>query len=614
MRQLMIATPVVAFFWSGVLMGSAVLCSDSAASAADRLMRVDPREVKIGGEIGRRIDLTVQHNLLKLNVEEDFLQPFRAPKSRGGFTGLGMLLDATVRLAAYSGDPSVLDLKQRLVTAIVKMQEADGYIGMMAPDRRLWALWDIHEMGYLIYGLTADYQFFLERPALDAARKLADYLLARWSAEPQRQVGGEITTHMAVTGLERSLLSLSAASGDRRYGDFCTGQRKLREWDLDMVRGRWGRIEGHAYAYLAHALAQLQLYRAEPDERLQRTTRRAMDFLTRRDGLVISGTCGDHECWHNTQSGSTNLGETCATAYLLRVLDDLIRLEGDSRWGDLMERAILNALFAAQSPDGRRIRYYTPFECSRVYYPQDGYCCPNNYRRIISELPTLVYYRAPRELTINLYTSSSFKVDLGSRVSVRVQQTTDYPSSGKVHLKVDLSQPAEFSLRLRIPRWCQKARITLGGQPVEGPVRSGMYHAITRKWQSGDRVELEMPMPIRFVRGRQSQVGRVAVMRGPMVFCLGRQQNPNLGAFEPRLITIDPSSLGKLTPDDSVRPGGMACRVQAWKPGAWYPSAKPELLLMLTEFADPSAECAYFHVPNPNAREFTDDELVERVP
>ena len=138
-----------------------------------------------------------------------------------------------------------------------------------------------------------------------------------------------------------------------------------------------------------------------------------MDFLTRHEGLVISGTCGDHECWHDTQSGTTNLGETCATAYLIRVWDDLVRLEGDSRWGDLMERAVFNALFAAQSPDGRHIRYYTPFECSRVYFPQDSYCCPNNYRRIISELPTMIYYQAPRELTVNLYTASTVKADLG---------------------------------------------------------------------------------------------------------------------------------------------------------------------------------------------------------
>jgi hypothetical protein len=75
-----------------------------------------------------------------------------------------------------------------------------------------------------------------------------------------------------------------------------------------------------------------------------------------------------------------------------------------------------------------------------------------------------------------------------------------------------------------------------------------------------------------------------------------------------------PSSLSGPARDDSVRPGGLACRVQAWKPGAWYPSARPELRLVLTEFADPSAECAYFHVPDANAKDFGDDELAERDP
>ena len=601
-------------FWAVVLMELVVCCTGSATSAADRLMRVDPRQLKVGGEIGRRIDVTVKNNLLKLKIDEDFLRPFRQRTANDGFTGLGMLLDATVRLAAYTGDPQVLDLKRRLVRETIKTQEADGYIGMMAPAHRMWALWDIHEMDYLIYGLTSDYQFFHERSSLDAARKLADYIVARWTAEPQHEVGGEITTHMAVTGLERTLLTLAAVSGDHRYSDFCIGQRKLREWNLDIVRGRWGRIEGHAYAYLAHVLAQLQLYRAEPDDRLLRTAQRAMDFLTRHDGLVVSGACGDHECWHDTQSGTTNLGETCATAYLLRTLDDLLRLEGDRRYGDLMERSIFNTLFAAQSPDGRQIRYYTPFECSRVYFPGDTYCCPNNYRRIISELPTMIYYRTPHELTVNLFTASTAKVDLGSGLSVNIRQETDYPSSGKVLLKVDPSQPAEFSLRLRIPRWCQSSQIAVNGQPVQEPVHTGTYCAISRKWQAGDRVELHMPMPLRFVRGRQSQLGRVAVMRGPVLFCLNRERNKDVGTADLRLITVVPSSLKGPIRDDSVRPGGMACAVQAWKPGTWYPSAKPELRLVLTEFADPSGEFAYFHVPDPNAREFVDDELAERVP
>jgi hypothetical protein len=103
-------------------------------------------------------------------------------------------------------------------------------------------------------------------------------------------------------------------------------------------------------------------------------------------------------------------------------------------------------------------------------------------------------------------------------------------------------------------------------------------------------------------------------MRGPVVFCLSRERNKDLGNIDPRLITIVPSSLRGPTRDDSVRPGGMACTGEAWKPGAWYPSAKPELRLVLTEFADPSGELVYFHVPDPNAKEFSDDELAERAP
>jgi len=600
----------VALLTAAVLVAavSTLLCRP--ACAADRFARLGPRDVKVGGEIGRRIDVTVQNNLLQLKADSDFLKPFQDRKMTDGFIGLGMLIDATVRLAAYTDDPKVLALKKHLVRETIKTQEPDGYIGLMVPKSRMWKLWDIHEMGYLVYGLTSDWQFFQEKESLAAARKLADYIIARWTAEPQGDPSeGGITAHMAVTGLERTLLTLSAATADRRYREFCLGPRKLRQWDLDIVRGRWGKIEGHAYAYLAHCLAQLQWYRIESDERLLGQTRRAMDFLSKRDGLVITGACGDHECWHDTQSGTTNLGETCATAYLLRTLDDLLRLEGDSRCGDMMERAILNALFAAQSPDGRRIRYYAPFECSRAYFPGDTYCCPNNYRRIVSDLPGMIYYREQNGLAVNLYTASSVKADLAEGVSLAVRQETDYPSSGRVTLRLDPSKPAEFPLRLRIPRWCQGAKIAVNGQPVQEAIRSGSFFTIQRTWQPGDRVEMELPMPWRLVKGRRSQVGRVAVMRGPMVFTLGLDYNKELGALEPRLLTVSPSSLEGPVKDESVRPGGLACRIQAWKPGAWYPSAKLDLRLVLTEFADPAGEASYFHVPNPNAKEFVEDEL-----
>ena len=135
-----------------------------------------------------------------------------------------------------------------------------------------------------------------------------------------------------------------------------TELRRLPEWKPRIVRGRYEQIEGHAYAYCCRCVAQLCLHRLQPDQRLLRPAHDVIDFLLRQNGLVITGTAGDHECWHDTQEGTVNLGETCTTAYLIRMWDELLRMEGESIYGDLMERAIYNALFAAQSPDGRGIR------------------------------------------------------------------------------------------------------------------------------------------------------------------------------------------------------------------------------------------------------------------
>ena len=237
-----------------------------------------------------------------------------------------------------------------------------------------------------------------------------------------------------------------------------------------------------------------------------------------------------------------------------------------------------------------------------------------------------------------------------------VRQETDYPTSGKVLLTLEpsaaagkvvgrgpdgqagakvpaggqelqssgrqagttKSRPAsgayQFALRLRIPAWCREAKVEVNGEAATGPVRPGTFYAISRAWRPGDRVELEMPMPLRLVRGRQSQVGRVAVMRGPMLFGLGRERNPAVAQTELRLMTVDPESLEGPMADHGVRPGGMACRIRAWKPAGWYPHANPEYRLTLTEFADPAVELVYFHVPNPSAKEFCDDELTDVPP
>jgi DUF1680 family protein len=355
------------------------------------------------------------------------------------------------------------------------------------------------------------------------------------------------------------------------------------------------------YAYLTRCLGQLELYRLQPHEKILRSTRRAVQFLTAGDGACITGGAGQWEIWTNDQDGRGALGETCATAYQLRVYDSLLRLEGKSRYGDLMERTIYNALFAAQSLDGRRIRYYTALEGPREYFEQDNFCCPGNFRRIMAELPTMVYYRTNGAgLAVNLYTPSEASFRLHDDVSLKIRQETDFPTSGKVVICVDPSKPEKFPLQLRIPRWCGKATVAINRQPAEKPAVPGEFLSIDRQWNAGDRVTLDMSMPWRYVLGRKRQAGRAAVMRGPVVFCLNPAQNGSLAkqdAADLCGLMLHPNTLKDSSGGDSVRPGGVACTVDVGIAG-YEMGIKTNLSLRLTEFPDPDGKCAYFRMPD----------------
>lgn len=579
--------------------------------AAEELIPLEIGRVKVGGEIGRRIDITINNNALVLDVDKDFLLPFQQRNRQSGYIGLGKFIDCLVRFAAYSHDEKVLDLKRHIVAETIKTQEANGYIGIFVPDRRMWHLWDIHEMGYLVLGLTTDYRYFKERPSLEAAKKLADYIIKRWSADPDRQTEGWISTYVATTGLEESMLALFAQTQDKRYLDFCIHHRKLPEWNTPIIEGRWGNLEGHAYYHLCHCLAQLRLHEIQPDLSLLPQSQKTFDFMVRQNGLLIPGLCGYQECWHTNQQGFYKLGETCSTAYLIRWLDTLLRIQGDSIYGDIMERSIYNGLFAAQSPDGRRLRYYAPFEGPREYFAGDTYCCPCNFRRIIAELPGMIYYRRNRGLAVNLYTKSSTELNLREGLSLEVRQTTDYPNSGDVVIDLKPSKPARFPLHLRIPRWCKTATIAINEETTEMMTQGGAFFTITRTWKAGDRVKLSMPMSLRLIKGRQSQAGHVAVMRGPMLFCFNPERQDNFDPDIMRLMWLNPDSLKLSGQDDSIRPNGMTCQALFWPPTNYNATAKATIKLTLTEYPDPGCQAMYFLIPNPRDDVLVDDELVE---
>ena len=555
---------------------------------------IDPARVSLGGEMGRRIDLTIHKNLFALNIDNDFLKPFHEKKSAlFDYIGLGKLLDATVNFAYYTRDPKVIELKNHLLKDLLSTQLDDGYIGTFPAGFRLRDIFDEHEIAYVIHALVDDYRRFHDRASLDAAQKLADYVVKNYKTA----VAARDPNLVCTIDVERAFILLSAAAGNPHYRDYILERDGLRRWNLpiDLVNaGQYSSGEGHAYAYMNRCLAQLDLYREQPGEKLLGQSRRLINYLTKDNGLMITGTCGLTERFRNDQETQGDIGETCATAYLIRLMHYLLQLQDDTLSADIMERAIYNALFAAQSPDGRHLRYYTAIDGPRKYFDRDTYCCPNNWRRVVAELPEMVYYRsADSGVLVNLYTPSSANIPIADDLYVQVRQETDYPSSGKVVIRVDPSRAADLPLRLRIPRWCASATVSVNGEPLADSPLRGTYCTIQRRWDTGDSVELNMPITWRMVQGRKLQTGKVAVMRGPLVFCLSRVRNPYLENMDLRQFKLDPASFGEPVANNTIRPNGIACQIRAWGPNA-DPAAPPDLRLLLTEFPDPTGEVTYF--------------------
>jgi DUF1680 family protein len=446
----------------------------------------------------------------------------------------------------------------------------------------------------------SNYRLFEEKESLESAKRASKYLINSWDPiNSEWEKSTRVGLHVGITGVHRTMLTLYEITRDQVYLDFCVNKLKIQEWNPGIVIGRKNLIYGHVYAYLAASLAQIELFRIVGNENLIEPAKVALDFISTGNGMVISGGVGQVEIWTNDQDGRGELGETCATAYQIRIYDNLLRISGEPIFGDLIERTIYNALFGAQSPDGRQLRYFTPLEGNRKYHNTDTYCCPNNYRRIIAELPLLVYYHAANTLIINQYVESTANINMVG-FSLNVRQETDYPNSGKVTFHVSPTLPSHFRVKLRIPGWCQTGNIRINKKLASEISKSMGYFEINRLWTDGDTIEMNMEMDWRLVRGVQKQAGRVAVMRGPLVFCLNPEQNgqfagldgADLGKF-----VIDYESIEKEPiADRSVRPDGIACHLKAGNKEFGMGNTR-NLSLVLTEFPDPSCKCTYFKTP-----------------
>ncbi|WP_303424317.1 glycoside hydrolase family 127 protein, partial [uncultured Muribaculum sp.] len=449
-----------------------------------------------------------------------------------------------------------------VLVIVAAAQEPDGYLytsrTMNPKHPHEWAgskRWEMvedlsHEfynLGHMVEGAIAHYQATGKRNFLDIAIKYADCVCREIGDNPGQVV--RVPGHQIA---EMALAKLYLVTGDKKYLD-------QAKFFLDK-RGYTTRTDEYSQAHKPVV---------EQDEAVGHAVRAAYMYAGMADVAALTGDSAYinaiDKIWDNIVGkkyyitggiGATSNGEafgknyelpnmsayceTCAAIGNVYVNYRLFLLHGDSKYYDVLERTLYNGLISGVSLDGGGFFYPNPLESIGQHQRQPWFgcaCCPSNICRFIPSLPGYIYAVKDRDVYVNLFMSNTADLDVAGKKLV-LSQSTRYPWNGDVNIKVDKNNAGKFTMKIRIPGWVRNQvvpsdlytysdgkrlgyTVTLNGTPLTGELKDG-YFCIDRQWKKGDQVDVHFDMEPRTVKANnkvEADRGRVAVERGPIVYC-----------------------------------------------------------------------------------------------
>ncbi|HYI24381.1 MAG TPA: beta-L-arabinofuranosidase domain-containing protein [Thermomicrobiales bacterium] len=471
---------------------------------------------------------------------------------------------AASAIAATPGEDhaDLLAMIDTVATLIERAQDDDGYLNTyFAVDRvdERWSnLRDLHELycaGHFIQAAVA-----LERATGDdrltiVARKLADLIgevFGPASDGKREQVDGH-------EEIELALVELYRQTGESRYFDLARffvdtrGKGSIGgspyHQDATPVRDQ-SEMVGHAVraVYLNAGAADILLEDDDPGLRVA-LDRMWGNMVTRRS--YVSGGIGAR--WEGEAFGkdfelpnARAYAESCAAIgaimWAWRML--LLRAEDNTRYADWIEHSLYNAMLPGLSLDGQAYFYQNPLADDGNHRRQPWFgcaCCPPNIARVLSQLPGYFYSVTSRRFPesdgrhdsvwVHLFADNTAIIPLSAGGSVTLRQETRYPWDGRVEIEVvDLHDAGDFTMQVRIPGWAAGATVSINGEQLPAAeAASGQYGTIRRTWLPGDTLSLNLPMPPVRVAGHPYAAenwGRVALRRGPLLYCVEAADHP----------------------------------------------------------------------------------------
>jgi DUF1680 family protein len=479
-------------------------------------------------------------------------------------TDLYKIIEGAAYTLSVVPDPELEKYVDGLVRKIAAAQEPDGYLYTTRTIDPLhphpWAgtrRWEkeevlsheLYNLGHLYEAAVAYYQATGKRQLLDIALRTANLLDGTFG--PGKEViwpGHQIA--------EMGLVKLYRVSGDNRYlnlAKFLLDSRNhgspYNQSNIPIVEQR--EAVGHAVraTYMYSGIADVAALTGDASytnaiDRLWENVAGKKMYITGGIGSTAEGEAfgSDYEL-----PNMSAYNETCAAIGHDYWNERLFLLHADARYIDVFERTLYNGLISGVSLDGKSFFYPNPLESSGQHERSPWFgcaCCPGNITRFLASVPGYVYAQQGDNLYVNLFVGSTSEITL-EHASVRLDQVTRYPWEGAVRMTVTPKESARFAIHVRIPGWARNeaapgdlytftnrddspVTLKVNGEAVPLKIERG-YVEIARQWKPGDVIDLNLPMPVRRVAANQAvsaDRGRVALQRGPIVFCVEWPDNP----------------------------------------------------------------------------------------
>ena len=488
-----------------------------------------PDRVQLTGWLGGRIQGSEANRLVRLDADR-LLEGYRKRPGRQSWDGehVGKWLHAATLAWANTGDPALREKLDYVAAELMKCQMDDGYLGTYVESNR-WRSWDVWAHKYNLIGLLTYARYTGNTAPLATCRRMADLLCTTFGEQPGQRdiIKSGPQQGMAPTSVLEPMVLLYRLTGEPRYLEFC--KYILRAWEQPhgpkiistlLTLKRVDKIaNGKAYEMISCLNGALELYRTTGDAQLLQACGNAWEDIVKHR-LYITGAASYWEVFHDDYDLPNNniMGETCVTVTWLQFNAQLLRLTGEARFADQLENVTLNQLLGAQRCDGGAWGYYVQMEGRKPYTTNlDGQCCLSSGPRGVALIPTFATTTDADGVVVNLYGPGTARLQLRDLTPVTLTSCTKYPSDGDIHINVAPAEKKSFAVKLRIPLWCRNAKLEVNGRKVKSTRDAAGYVAIQRQWQRGDRIVLRLKLEPRLIVGDHSNLGKVAVMFGPLV-------------------------------------------------------------------------------------------------